>query len=169
VPGNFLRNLKQPIELGSEIPSYLVSQCGSQAVMKTQPYRISFCKFQLSVVLIIVALHHVLGMLQPIFDLYQKLVVIKQLLHCGQLGLASFIGEQCRWITTVYHLEGCCPESHLKGGVVAVLDPWQPAQPVTRLISFKTAKVDSQNHVGHLRLAISLQVEGCAHPLLDAK
>jgi hypothetical protein len=41
----------------------------SLAVMKAQPYSISLRKFQLSVVLIIGALHQVLGMLQPILDL----------------------------------------------------------------------------------------------------
>jgi hypothetical protein len=41
--------------------------------MKAQPYPISY-KFQLSVVLIIVVFHQVLGMLQPIFDLCQKFI-----------------------------------------------------------------------------------------------
>jgi hypothetical protein len=97
-------------------------------------------------------------MLQSIFDLCQKLVTVKELLvQCGHFGLASFIGEQCQRITTVYHLKGCRLKSCLKGGVVAVLGPWQSVQPAMWLISCKIEKVDSQNLVRHLRLSVSVQ------------
>jgi hypothetical protein len=153
------QHLKWPIELGSELAPCLVDQCGSQAVMKAHPYPIAFYKCQLLVVLIIVALHQVLGMVQLIFDLCQELIAFKELLvHREHLRLAAFIGEQRRWITIVYHLEGCRSESCLKVCVVAVFGPWQPVQPATWLISCKIAKVDSQNPIGHLRLTMRNQL-----------
>jgi hypothetical protein len=71
------QHLKWPIKLWCEVPSCFVGQRGRQVVMKAQPHLVSY-KFQLLVVVIIGALHQVMGMLQLILDLHQELIVIHE-------------------------------------------------------------------------------------------
>jgi hypothetical protein len=70
------------------------------------------------VVLVIVAFHQVLGMLQSFADFSHELVAVVQLLvHCRNLEFTNFIGYKYRPIATIYHLEAHCPECGLVGVV----------------------------------------------------
>lgn len=66
----------------------------------------------------------------------------------------------------VDHLEWHRSKGGVEGGVVAILGPGQPIQPRTLLVVGDAA--DMAIVVNPLRLAISLGVEGGAHPQLDA-
>jgi hypothetical protein len=57
------------------------------------------------------------------------------------------------------HPEWHCTKGYLERSVVAVFHPRQPAQPAPWLVPRKAMKVDSQDHIRHLCLTVSLRVE----------
>lgn len=69
--------------------------------------------------------HQVLGMLHPILDLDEELIVVRLLIHHVHLRLIGVVRQQRQRITTIRYLEQSHPNNGcLEGGVVAVLSPF---------------------------------------------
>jgi hypothetical protein len=71
--------------------------------------------------LIMDSFHQVLGMLHPILDLDEELIVVRLLIHHVHLRLIGVVRQQRQRITTIRYLEQSRPNCCLEGGVVAVL------------------------------------------------
>jgi hypothetical protein len=108
---------------------------------------------------IILKLHVVASMQQPLTDFSQEGIMITELLvQCSNAG-AGLIAGHSGWRPAIDHLERSSVRCHLVRCVVAVLSPWQPMQPAAWPVAGKTPEVDAKHPVGHLRLAVSLWVE----------
>jgi hypothetical protein len=119
--------------------------------------------------LIIVAFHQVLGMLQPFMNCSQELIaIVEPVIRCRNLEFAGFIGDRRQRLTAIDHLEGCRPLCGLVG-VVAACSPWQPTKPTTWTITCEAVKVDAQNVIFQIRLVVSLRVEGNIHSQFDTQ
>jgi len=119
--------------------------------------------------LIVVLLHVVLCVQETFPDLLQEHVpVLELLVQRRDPGHTRLIGGHGRRRAAVDHLKWCRAKSRLEGGVVDELRPRKPTQPAARTITCQATKVDAQNAVSHLGLAVRLWMECRADAELDA-
>ena len=119
--------------------------------------------------LVIVRLLHRLSLLQTVAHVGQELVPVRHVLgHRCNSRLAWFVRADGGRITPVNHLEWRLLQRGLVGGVVDVLCPRQPPEPLARTISCEAAKVHDDDPVRRLCLAIRLRVECSGHVELGA-
>jgi hypothetical protein len=136
-------------------------QGGDWAVQQTEPDPIPRVELKLPMIADILKLVVVLCLLKPLTHLEEELVALcKLLVHRRQTRLIRRIGAQGRWLTVVDHLEQSRAKRGVQAGVVAVLRPSKPLEPLTRMVADETAKIHCYHLVYRLRLVIGLRMEG---------
>ena len=105
-------------------------------MVETEPRPISHSEGELPVMLVIVSLVDGLSLLKAEVDINEELVSLHHVLDdCRDPGLAGLVRAD-RWgVTTINHPERSVTERCLVGGVVDVLHPRKPSQPLSGSIA----------------------------------
>jgi hypothetical protein len=106
-----------------------------------------------------------LGLLEAEADVSEELISFRHVLGDRRDPcFTGLIGADGGWVTVIDHSEWSVMERGLVGGVVDVLRPGEPAQPLSRAISGEAAQVYDGDLVGGLHLAVGLGMES-RHPM----
>ena len=123
----------------------------------------------LAVVLVVVALVYRLCLLEEVANIHQQLVPFGHALrHDRHTRLARLVRPDGRRVVAVHNPERSVLERGLEGGVVDVLLPGQPTEPLPRSITHEAAKVHDDDLVCRLSLPIGLWIERRCHLQLRA-
>ena len=110
-----------------------------------------------------------LCLFEAIADVVEEGCVVLHLLgNSSNARLAGLIRADGRRVAAIDHAERCLPERRLEGGVVGVLGPQEPTEPLPRTVAGEAAEVHDDHPVGGLRLAIHLRVKSRRHEELGA-
>jgi hypothetical protein len=127
--------------------------------VEEQPHPIADLKLSKVVFAVLLCLHQFLGMKAAITNFCQEVVLVHEQSRLGEeLGTVDRARRRPEW---------CGLEHRLVGRIVAVLFPWQPAEPARGPVAGETTEADAQNPIGYLGLAVGLQVEQRAEQQCD--
>lgn len=108
---------------------------------QTKPHPIAHRIADVSVMVVVEALVDGLGLLQAVTYVRQELVTFRHVFgDCRHSRFAGLIRADGGWILAINHPERSVAERRLVGGVVDVLSPGKPAQPLSRSIPLKPRK-----------------------------
>jgi hypothetical protein len=118
----------RPVEAWPELSLGGHVQGGWGAVVKSQPNPIAHCISSFTMILVVVALVDYLRLLQAAMSIGQELILLSHALgHRSHPCFAGLVRADGGWVAAVDDLEWRVLEGGLKGGVVDVFFPWQPA------------------------------------------